>query len=189
MDLGRNPNHGEQGLVGKFDDFRIYSRALTPLEATALYYDGPPWLKIVPSAPVIGSGGNADLSVTAIGSLPLSYQWSFDGSPLAGQTGSTLSLAGLQASQAGTYSITVINALGSRTFSVTLSLLDLKMFAGLVLAGPVGGNYQIDFLPALGGTNTWQTLTNVTLTTSPSVFFDLDAPNHPMRFYRAVPLP
>ncbi len=187
--LGKNPNHLETGLVGKFDDFRIYNRALTPCEATALYYDGPPWLKAVPTNSVVGSGTNLDLNVSAIGTLPMSYQWSSNGIPLAGQTTPTLSFSHLQPSQAGTYSVCVSNALGGACFSVSLSLFDLKNFAGLVLAGPAGSNYRIETVPAVGGTNTWQTLTNVTLTTSPSVFFDMDSPNYPTRFYRAVPLP
>lgn len=189
VDLGKNPNHGEDGLVGKFDDFRIYNRALTPYEATALYYSGSPWLRAVPATPVVGSGANLDLSVTPVGSLPMSYQWSLNGSPLPGQTGATLSLENLQTGQAGTYSIAVSNALGNTSVSVTLSLVDLKMFSGLVLAGPVPGNYRIEAMQAIGGTNTWQTLTNVTLTASPSIFYDADSPNHLKRFYRAVPLP
>jgi hypothetical protein len=187
--LGKNPNHGEAGLIGNFDGFRIYNRALYLFEATALYYAGPPWFKSVPSAPVVGSGGNMDLSLSAIGSLPLGYQWSFNRVPLTGQTGPTLSLTGLQVSQAGTYSITVTNAHGTNIFSVPLSLLDLKMHAGLVLAGPTNRTYRIEFLSEVGGTNTRQTLTNVTLTASPSVYFDLDPPNYPMRLYRAVLLP
>ncbi len=134
-------------------------------------------------------GGNADLSVTAIGSLPLSYQWSLNGGLLAGETGSTLHLTGLQASQAGTYSVFVTNAFGSSNVPVLLSLLDLKMFAGLVIAGTVNSHYRIEFQPAVVGANTWQMLTNVTLTASPSVFFDIDSPKFPMRYYRAVPIP
>lgn len=83
----------------------------------------------------------------------------------------------------------VSNAFGSITNCANLSVLDLKLFAGLVLAGPVGTNYKIEFTPALGGTNTWQTLTNITLATSPSVFFDQDSPNQPKRLYRALRLP
>jgi hypothetical protein len=41
---------------------------------------------------------------------------------------------------------------------------------------------------ALGDTNAWQTLTNVTLAANPSVHFDMNVPNQPERFYRASPL-
>jgi hypothetical protein len=37
VNLGRNPNHGQQGLVGKIDDFRIYDRALTSPDVSKLY--------------------------------------------------------------------------------------------------------------------------------------------------------
>jgi len=36
-----------------------------------------------------------------------------------------------------------------------------------------------------GGQAARQALTNVTLTASPAVFFNMDSPNQPKRFYRA----
>jgi hypothetical protein len=63
------------------------------------------------------------------------------------------------------------------------------MYAGLTLAGAVNSKYRIDYLTAFGATNHWQTLTNVTLSSSPSLYFDLNSPTHPNSFYRAVLLP
>jgi hypothetical protein len=53
---------------------------------------------------VTNVGGSASFSVEATGSPPLSYQWTFSGSPLGGATSATLSLVNVQSSQAGNYS-------------------------------------------------------------------------------------
>ncbi|MCU0786406.1 MAG: hypothetical protein MUF81_20665, partial [Verrucomicrobia bacterium] len=81
------------------------------------------------------------------------------------------------------------HAFGSVTNTAVLSFLDLKMYAGLTVAGPVGSSYRIDYIPALAGTNTWQWMTDLTLPASPYIWFDLDSPYQPKRFYRAVLLP
>lgn len=83
----------------------------------------------------------------------------------------------------------VSNAFGMITNTAYLSVLDLKMYAGLTVAGPIGTNYRIESLNTLGGTNTWRTLTSFTLTTSPTVWIDMESATQPRRFYRAVPNP
>jgi hypothetical protein len=51
--------------------------------------------------------------VTAAGALPLSYQWRFNGSNVAGATGTSLILSNVQCAQAGNYAVIVTNAYGS----------------------------------------------------------------------------
>src|SRR5205814_2151169 len=63
-------------------------------------------------------GQTATFSVAAYGDAPLSYQWSFNGSALAGATNSALSLPNAQTNNAGNYSVLVANAWGSVTSSV-----------------------------------------------------------------------
>ena len=65
--------------------------------------------------------GNASFSVTASGTAPLAYQWKKGGVDLAGQTASTLALTNLSLADAGNYSVTVTNTVGSAT-SNTASL-------------------------------------------------------------------
>lgn len=77
-----------------------------------------------PAAQVQPAGGSALFAVAANGSGPLSYQWRKDGQPIAGQTGPVLSIAALNGSDAGVYSVTVANALGSVTSNdATLTVL------------------------------------------------------------------
>ena len=80
-----------------------------------------------PLAPTIGiqpaSGTNAPgtstlLSVTASGSLPLTYQWRKGGVAIGDQTNLSLSLANLSTNDAGTFTVVIANASGSVTSSV-----------------------------------------------------------------------
>ncbi|MBN2506321.1 MAG: immunoglobulin domain-containing protein [Verrucomicrobia bacterium] len=73
----------------------------------------PPRILTQPQSVVAGLGETATFSVGAVGSAPLSYQWSFKGNPLPGETASTLSFTVASAAQAGDYRVTVSNAAGS----------------------------------------------------------------------------
>ncbi|MCE9593411.1 MAG: immunoglobulin domain-containing protein [Planctomycetes bacterium] len=75
-----------------------------------------------PNAQVACPGGGASFSTTASGAGPFTYQWKKDGNALAGATASTLTLANVQASDAGTYSVLVTGSCGSTEPSATLSV-------------------------------------------------------------------
>jgi endonuclease/exonuclease/phosphatase family metal-dependent hydrolase len=66
-----------------------------------------------PADQTVTVGSNASFSVVAQGSVPLSYQWSFSGTNLMGQSGSTLVLTNAGFDQAGPYSVFVSNSVGS----------------------------------------------------------------------------
>ena len=71
-------------------------------------------------------GQPVTFSVSAAGVAPLTYQWRKGGSPLAGQTNSTLTLGPLVALDAGVYSVTVANPYGStNTPGAVLTVLDV----------------------------------------------------------------
>src|SRR6185312_14397887 len=58
-------------------------------------------------------GTNFTFSVSAFGSLPLSYQWFYNTNTLInGATNSSLVLSNIQFNQSGTYSVVVSNAFG-----------------------------------------------------------------------------
>lgn len=87
----------------------------------------------VPSAPVFGAqpmsqtvlqGASATFTASATGTTPLSYQWRFNGGPLTAATGTSFTVPSAQSADAGDYSVTVTNALGSVTSSnATLTVL------------------------------------------------------------------
>ncbi|MBM3842780.1 MAG: hypothetical protein FJ397_05870, partial [Verrucomicrobia bacterium] len=74
-----------------------------------------PAIATQPQAAVVDLGGTLALSVSATGTEPLAYQWSRNGAALSGAVGATLTLSGVQASAAGTYTVQVTNSVGSVT--------------------------------------------------------------------------
>ncbi len=71
-----------------------------------------------PAGQTVFSGTNAVFSVAATGSLPLSYQWRFQGTNLPGATSSTLTLLDVTSDQTGDYQSIVTNPYGSVTSAV-----------------------------------------------------------------------
>jgi hypothetical protein len=71
------------------------------------------------------AGDNANFFVGAAGTVPLSYQWSFNGTDIADATLASLNFAPLQATNQGSYSVVVGNVNGNYTTSsvATLTLL------------------------------------------------------------------
>jgi hypothetical protein len=88
-----------------------------------LTMDAPPFIITQPQNQIVNLGQNAAFSIVAIGLAPVTYQWAFNGTNLAGATTSTLSLTNVQATNAGNYSVVLANYDGSTTSSnVTLIL-------------------------------------------------------------------
>ena len=77
----------------------------------------PPTIFAQPSDETVTAGNNATFAVGVLGTAPLSYQWSFNGTSLSGATLSTFSLNNVQDTNAGTYFVSVTNAFGSVTSS------------------------------------------------------------------------
>jgi alpha-tubulin suppressor-like RCC1 family protein len=73
----------------------------------------PPCILTHPMSKAANIGDDIQFSVVAIGQLPFSYQWQFNGVDIPGATKDTLSLASVQAAAAGTYTVKVSNGLGS----------------------------------------------------------------------------
>jgi pectate lyase len=67
-----------------------------------------------PQSHAVTVGNNTSFGVTATGTQPLFYQWYFNtNTPLADATNATLQLNNVQFSDAGDYSVTVSNSLGT----------------------------------------------------------------------------
>ena len=94
----------------------------------------PPSIVIPPQHQTVYAGGTAAFSVQS-GGYPLpSYQWRFNDAPLVGATLSQLILHNLQPSQAGRYSVTLTNPLGSITS--TTAVLRVLGYAPTIVAQP-----------------------------------------------------
>jgi formylglycine-generating enzyme required for sulfatase activity len=73
---------------------------------------------------------------------------------------------------------------GPSALAQTNPAVSLQLYAGLTIAGTVGSNYVVQDTTNLSQTNNWQTLTNLTLPSSPYLWVDTSAPATGRRFYR-----
>lgn len=60
-------------------------------------------------------GGSVTLSVVASGTAPLSYQWKKGGTAISGATSASYTISNVQTTDAGSYTVTVTNSIGSVT--------------------------------------------------------------------------
>jgi uncharacterized delta-60 repeat protein len=81
-----------------------------------------------PQPQTVIQGSNATFSVTATGDAPLSYEWRFGGTNIAGATNNPLVLTAVQTNQAGNYSVVVSNPYGSVTSSNALLTVRVPPF-------------------------------------------------------------
>jgi len=66
------------------------------------------------------SGFTTSLSVSAVGSPPLNFQWQLNGTNLPGGTDSTLSFSPVQTNDSGNYTVIITNSYGAITSSVAV---------------------------------------------------------------------
>jgi sugar lactone lactonase YvrE len=106
--------------------------------------DGSPFAPAIESSPqdLVGLiGEDYSLTVTAYGNPAPSYQWSRDGNLLIGQTGATLNLPDIAATDSGSYTVEITNEHGSAQ-SAAIAVLAREVavnddFAGrITLSGP-----------------------------------------------------
>jgi endonuclease/exonuclease/phosphatase family metal-dependent hydrolase len=93
--------------MGVIKDFRISSDNVT----------NAPGITSQPQSQTVVQGSNATFTVTAFGTAPLSFQWSFNGAPLDGATASSYTRTNVQPGDAGDYFVVVTNVAGSATSS------------------------------------------------------------------------
>ena len=146
----------------------------------------PPEIAGQPKSANVIAGSEVTLRVVATGTSPLSYQWKRNGVNIPDGTTDTLVLRQITAAQAGAYTVTVSNAFGKAASDVAqVSLLDLDMFAGVIISGQVGNVYQLEYRDALDPNASWQLWKTVVLSENPQVFIDLNSPRQVKRFYRS----
>jgi hypothetical protein len=128
------------GYIGYMDDLAVYSRALTSVEVNQLYTNGVP----SPAAPsvlqnpqnqTVNYRSNAVFSVMSAGTLPIYYQWLFNGTILTNANADTLNLNSVSSTNLGAYSVILSNAFGVATSSIA----NLYMYPQLV--SPFLGNF------------------------------------------------
>jgi hypothetical protein len=164
-------------------------------------YGGPDACNSYPpkgSAPVITAapqgrssclGQSTSFCVRASGTEPLNYQWCFNSAIMPGHTNTCLTITNLQKSHAGAYSVLVSNVLGSTTSApaqlvVNDACIDLRLYAGLNIAGQEGSTYILSYTANLNNTNGWIPLATNIMGSSGWFYLDMDSPFSPRRFYK-----
>ncbi len=82
-----------------------------------------PSITTQPAGQTVAVGSSVTFTVVASGTAPLSYQWSKGGSAIGGAASASYTIASAQAADSGSYSVAVVNSLGSVTSNaVTLTV-------------------------------------------------------------------
>jgi hypothetical protein len=89
------------------DDARYYTLNQPPVLNQA------PAITAQPQSLTVATGASAQFSVTATGTPAPTYQWFFNGAPYVGATANTLSFTNARSTDAGDYTVTATNSLGS----------------------------------------------------------------------------
>jgi Tol biopolymer transport system component len=148
-----------------------------------------PTIKTNPVSRTALPGENITFDVTAGGTAPLRYQWSFNGTNILAATNSTLLLTNVQLTNAGNYFVVVTNRFGAVTSSPALLMADLKVVklhtispGALSFSSWIGIPFDLERSSDLVSWTLLLTLTNLTGTLT---FIDPEAPKYFLRFYRA----
>ena len=155
----------------------------------------PPSIVIQPSNQNPLLGDSASFTVSVSGTPPFQFQWQFNGANIPGATNATYTIPALAESDAGNYSVVVVNSAGNVTSAnATLSVivppkLGLQMLAGyplLSLNGMLGSNFNVQYVSSLTATN-WVNLRTIpNLSATPFQFLDTAGSTSPARYYRAI---
>ena len=76
------------------------------------------------STSTVLAGQSITFAVAADGTTPFSYQWFKNGAIIAGATGATYTISGVQTTDAGDYYSTVSNSAGSATSDTATIMVD-----------------------------------------------------------------
>jgi hypothetical protein len=87
-----------------------------------IHLGNPVRIVIPPQNQAVAPSANATFTAVAMGATNISYTWMFNGTPISGATGPTLTVPNVQGSQTGTYSVVVSNLVSVAAASATLSL-------------------------------------------------------------------
>ena len=108
------------GFADKYGFMELDDVSVMPIEIA------PPAFLTQPANQFVFAGESAVLSATVVGGLPMSYQWSFNGTNLAddgnisGSATNALTIASVNATNAGNYALVASSSYGSATSSIAV---------------------------------------------------------------------
>jgi hypothetical protein len=162
-------------------------------DPAVLTVNAAPSILAHPQSQTVDEGTNVTFSVIAAGTEPLTYQWRFNETNIAGANDPDHTLLNAQPGNAGSYSVIVSNHLGfviSSNAVLTINPGAVIQFDSIVVlpdgiiqlrGSAVAGNYAIDSATNLGA---WTELSTFSVTNGGFEAID-PATNQVQRFYRA----
>ena len=120
--IGARGDSLANSFFGSIDEVSVYNRPLSAAEVLAIYKAGAAGKCRAVIGPSISSqpvsknafvGDTVSFNVGATGDSPLTFQWRFNDVALSGMTGSSLTFASVDPTNAGVYSVLVTNSGGS----------------------------------------------------------------------------
>jgi hypothetical protein len=99
-------------------------RSLSILIVSMISAQAQPAITTQPKSQSVSPGANVTFRTNANGEAPFAYQWSFNTTPLANATNSTLILTNISAANAGNYFVTISNVSGSTNSVVAVLDVD-----------------------------------------------------------------
>ena len=105
-----------------------------------------------PEGGSVAAGTDFVFGVEAAGTAPLTYQWFFNGAPLADATQQFLQLNSVTVSQGGDYSVRVANATGSLMSALATLVVNDPLIVNSPRGGTVVGGSDFDLIAEVEGT-------------------------------------
>jgi len=152
----------------------------------------PPSITQQPQSQTVPAGTNVAFTVMATGTLPLSYQWYFNGVLISGQTNTMLAIPDVKAANAGSYTVVVGNQAGTvpsnqanlkvLVSSIITRVTETGTTASITFTTVSGLTYTVQYknhledsvwtpiLPSVSGTGSQMTLNDTTAATGTRIY-------------------
>jgi hypothetical protein len=112
------------GTIGYAQDSEFFFDATGNLQVQSAGFISPPEITGQPQNQLAETNATATFLVVAKGTLPIVYQWRFEGVNIGGANGNTFILHNISAGSEGQYSVVITNAFGTATSAPAFLMLD-----------------------------------------------------------------
>jgi hypothetical protein len=163
--------------------------AIAPVNAST------PVFSVQPTNTIASLGGTATFNAL-VSNVPVTYQWLFngaaltDGNGISGAQTATLTIANVNASENGIYSVVATNSSVSTAFTLSttasLSAESFNLFPVITINGINGDVYVVQYTTSLTPPVTWTPLSTNTVGAGPLQVVDTSSPLSLRRFYQVV---
>lgn len=167
----------------------------TNLVADFTVMDIKPFIHPPPADQVALAGSNVTFTALATGTTPISWQWQFNSTNIDGATNVALVLTNVTADQAGVYTVTVTNLIGSSLSSAVLSVYTsaVPTMDSFSLSASNQVQFTVDGVPgfsyAVQSSTDLVNWDSIITVISPFDFTDTNTANLPQCYYRLIYAP